>query len=59
MISSAERHPPLPGIEANRDKYRIARYCVRQGEVAIPTGDPGLAHGDRLDSERFPLVWKS
>jgi hypothetical protein len=32
---------------------------VRQGEVAIPTGDPGLAHGDRLDSERFPLVWKS
>jgi len=36
-----------------------ARYCLRKGEVAIPTSDPGLAHGARLDSERFPLVWKS
>jgi ectoine hydroxylase-related dioxygenase (phytanoyl-CoA dioxygenase family) len=34
-----------------------ARYCVRHGEVAIPTADPGLAHGARLDSARFPLVW--
>ncbi len=34
-----------------------ARYCQRPGEVAIPTQDPGLGHGDRLDSERFPLVW--
>jgi ectoine hydroxylase-related dioxygenase (phytanoyl-CoA dioxygenase family) len=34
-----------------------ARYCRRQGEVAIPTQDPGLAHGARLDSARFPLVW--
>ena len=90
--------PPLPDIEANRDKYRLsrfalqpgdclvfqamivhgapgnagqhrrralstrwagddARYCPRPGEIAIPTEDPGLAHGERLDSERFPLVW--
>ncbi len=90
--------PPLPDIEANRRKYKIARfamqpgdclvfqamivhgapgntgrnrrralttrwtgddarYCQRPGEVAIPTQDPGLNHGDRLDSERFPLVW--
>lgn len=34
-----------------------ARYCVRKGEVAIPTSDPGLAHGARLDSERFPIAW--
>lgn len=36
-----------------------ARYCVRRGEVAIPTSDPGLKHGDRMDCERFPLVWKA
>lgn len=35
-----------------------ARYCRRQGEVAIPTRDPGLAHGAPLDCERFPLVWE-
>jgi ectoine hydroxylase-related dioxygenase (phytanoyl-CoA dioxygenase family) len=34
-----------------------ARYCQRAGEVAIPTADPGLAHGARLDCDRFPLVW--
>jgi len=34
-----------------------ARYCRRPGEVAIPTQDPGLAHGARLDCERFPLAW--
>jgi ectoine hydroxylase-related dioxygenase (phytanoyl-CoA dioxygenase family) len=34
-----------------------ARYCRRPGEVAIPTADPGLAHGARLDCARFPLVW--
>jgi len=34
-----------------------ARYCRRQGEVAIPTQDPGLNHGARLDCERFPVVW--
>ena len=36
-----------------------ARYCVRRGEVAIPTVNPGLKDGDRLDCERFPLVWRS
>ena len=35
-----------------------ARYCVRRGEVAIPTTDPGLRHGERMDCERFPLVWR-
>ncbi|NQW08751.1 MAG: phytanoyl-CoA dioxygenase family protein [Alphaproteobacteria bacterium] len=36
-----------------------ARYCVRPGEVAIPTSDPGLAHGDRLAGEMFPLIWRA
>jgi ectoine hydroxylase-related dioxygenase (phytanoyl-CoA dioxygenase family) len=36
-----------------------ARYCVRRGEVSIPTADPGLSHGDRMDCERFPLVWQA
>ncbi len=90
--------PPLPDIEAEREKHSIvafelqpgdvlafqamivhgapgnsgrhrrravstrwtgddARYCVRRGEVAIPTSNPGLRHGDRMDCERFPLVW--
>lgn len=35
-----------------------ARYCVREGEVGIPTRDPGLAHGDLLDCEDFPVVWQ-
>ncbi len=34
-----------------------ARYCRRAGEVAIPTQDPGLAHGAKLDCERFPVAW--
>ncbi len=36
-----------------------ARYCRRPGEIAIPTVDPGLAHGARLNCERFPLVWSA
>lgn len=36
-----------------------ARYVIRSGEVAIPTSDPGLKHGDPLDCEMFPLVWRS
>ena len=92
--------PPLPDIESERSKHRIAafemhpgdclafqamivhgapgnqghhrrralstrwtgddaRYLVRKGEISIPTTDPGLAHGDRLDSKRFPLVWSA
>lgn len=35
-----------------------ARYCRRAGEVAIPTVDPGLAHGAELGGERFPLAWE-
>ena len=34
-----------------------ARYCIRPGEVAIPTRDPGLGHGDVLDCDDFPAVW--
>lgn len=36
-----------------------ARYCVRPGEVAIPTSDPGLAHGDAMDCDLFPVVWRA
>jgi len=35
-----------------------ARFCRRVGEVAIPTMDPGLAHGEPLSGERFPLAWR-
>ena len=35
-----------------------ARFVRRKGEVAIPTTDPGLAHGARMDCEAFPLVWQ-
>jgi len=34
-----------------------ARYAVRPGEVAIPTSDPGLKHGDAMDCALFPRVW--
>ncbi|MBI1777998.1 MAG: phytanoyl-CoA dioxygenase family protein [Proteobacteria bacterium] len=34
-----------------------ARYCVHEGEVAIPTSDPGLKHGDVMDCALFPRVW--
>ena len=92
--------PPLPDIEAERDKHRIvsfamepgdclvfqamivhgapanrsanrrralatrwtgddARYCLRAGEVAIPTSDPGLRHGDVMDCDLFPVVWRA
>ncbi len=34
-----------------------ARYCVRGGETAIPTSDPGLKHGDMMDCEAFPRAW--
>ena len=35
-----------------------ARWCRRAGEVAIPTVDPGLAHGEPLSGDRFPLAWR-
>lgn len=35
-----------------------ARYFVRGGEVAIPTSEPGLKHGDRLDCELFPVIYR-
>lgn len=90
--------PPLPDIEAERARHRIARFTMeptdclvfqamivhgspgnsgrhrrralatrwtgddaryrrREGEVAIPTKDPGLPHGAALSGERFPCVW--
>jgi ectoine hydroxylase-related dioxygenase (phytanoyl-CoA dioxygenase family) len=35
-----------------------AVYYRRRGEVAIPTADPGLKDGDKLDSDRFPVIWR-
>lgn len=34
-----------------------ARYALRRGEVAIPTSDPGLRHGEPMDCALFPVVW--
>lgn len=34
-----------------------ATYCVHAGEVAIPTSDPGLSHGDAMDCDLFPRIW--
>jgi hypothetical protein len=55
------RREQVPMVSAaDRAAYeRDARTCMRKGEVAIPTQAPGLAHGARLDSERFPLAWKA
>jgi ectoine hydroxylase-related dioxygenase (phytanoyl-CoA dioxygenase family) len=36
-----------------------ARYAVRPGRVAIPTRDPGLVHGDIMDCEDFPVIWRA
>lgn len=33
-----------------------ARYCLQNGEVAIPTSDPGLVDGDLLDCDLFPSL---
>ena len=35
-----------------------ARYDGRTGEVAIPTSDPGLNNGAKMDCTDFPLVWQ-
>ncbi|HJM29117.1 MAG: phytanoyl-CoA dioxygenase family protein [Acidimicrobiales bacterium] len=32
------------------------RFFRRKGEVAIPTTDPGLKNGDRLDCDLFPRI---
>ncbi|BBK41374.1 phytanoyl-CoA dioxygenase [Allostella vacuolata] len=34
-----------------------ATFARRPGEVAIPTSDPGLAHGQAMDCALFPRVW--
>ncbi len=35
-----------------------ARVFKRDGEVAIPTADPGFAHGERYRGENYPTVWQ-
>jgi ectoine hydroxylase-related dioxygenase (phytanoyl-CoA dioxygenase family) len=35
-----------------------ARYAVRSGQTAIPTSDPGLKHGDLMDCDDFPVIWR-
>ena len=35
------------------------RYNKRKGKVAIPQEDPGLSHGDVLDSDAFPVIWSA
>ena len=36
-----------------------ARYDRRQGEVAIPTSDPGLDDGAEMTCDDFPLIWRA
>ncbi|MDZ4731655.1 MAG: phytanoyl-CoA dioxygenase family protein [Xanthomonadales bacterium] len=36
-----------------------ARFLVRPGQVAIPTSDPGLQHGEPMDCDDFPVIWRS
>jgi ectoine hydroxylase-related dioxygenase (phytanoyl-CoA dioxygenase family) len=57
-------HGAPPNHSANRRRALAtpwtrddARYCVRLGEVGIPTEDPDLKHGYLMDCERFPFVW--
>ena len=33
-----------------------ARFCLKPGEVAIPTFETGLSHGDRMAGEHFPRI---
>ena len=55
-----------PGNQSQRRRRALAtrwtgddaRYCVRPGEVAIPTRDPGLKHGDPMDCADFPVIWR-
>jgi len=35
-----------------------ARFDRREGEIAIPTSDPGLADGAEMTCDDFPLVWQ-
>lgn len=58
-------HGAPPNHTANRRRALAtrwtgddARYNVRPGEVAIPTTDPGLEHGDEMDCTLFPVVWR-
>lgn len=53
-VSSEHRRRAL----ATRWTGDDARFVRRAGEVAIPTSDPGIAHGVKMDCEAFPLVWQ-
>ncbi len=35
------------------------RYNQRVGKVAIPKENPDLSHGDVLDSDAFPVIWRA
>lgn len=35
-----------------------ARYVIREGKTSVPATNPGKRHGDVLDCERFPVVWR-
>ncbi len=53
--ASAQRRRAL----ATRWTGDDARYCIRPGEMAIPTRDPGLKHGDPMDCADFPVIWRA
>ncbi len=36
-----------------------ARYAMRDGEVGIPTRNPGLANGAIMDCKDFPVLWRA
>ena len=55
-----------PGNASNQHRRRAystrwlgddARYCVRRGEVAVPTFETPFKGGDRFSGENFPLVF--
>ncbi len=47
------------GVVCLRGVFAPAWLEFLAGAVAIPTEDPGLGHGARLDCDRFPLAWRS
>lgn len=57
--------PGNPSIRSRRRAYSTrwlgddARFCQRKGEVAVPTFDTGIKHGDPFKGEDFPTVWPS
>lgn len=52
--SSSQRRRAL----ATRWTGDDARYAPRDGEIAIPTSDPGLAAGAAMTCSDFPEIWR-